>query len=251
MPRKKRLISPTGIYHIVARGNNKQNIFIETEDYLFFIGRLSKYLKQTGIKIYSYCLMTNHIHLLISEKDASKPKLSIFMKKLCVSYAYYFNTKYERSGHLFQDRFRSEPIISSLQFTKTVRYILQNPIKAGLSKSYEYKWNSFKDSISKHSNLINCEGLFQEFGTQENYIDFISQFSSEKCLDNDNYSHKSDRNCITYIKNKYSILNPLSICHINIKKRNNIIKRLIKENYSIRQISRITGMSRGEIKRIV
>ena len=84
MPRKARLFSSSETYHIVIRGNNKQNIFYDTEDYNFFINRMAKYLKETEIELYAYCLMTNHVHLAIGK--ASKTTLVTFMRKLEVFY---------------------------------------------------------------------------------------------------------------------------------------------------------------------
>ena len=97
--------------------------------------------KETGFFLYAYCLMDNHIHLLIREGEES---LATTMKRINASYAFYFNQRYQRVGHLFQDRFKSEPIENEQYFLAAVRYIHNNPVKAGLvERAEQYKGSSF------------------------------------------------------------------------------------------------------------
>ena len=127
MSRKKRLFVPSGIYHVIIRGNDRQNIFIDDEDRKLLINRIKKYSDELNIDIYAYCLMNNHVHMLIGEAN---DKMSRFMLKLNTSYARLFNIKYERTCHLFQGRYLSSPIESDESFRKIIRYILKNPEKA-------------------------------------------------------------------------------------------------------------------------
>ena len=106
MPRTARKIGNSGFYHIVARGIGKQIIFEEENDYLLFLGLLKKYLKEEDAVLHAYCLMDNHFHLLL-KIDSGMDRL---MKKISTAYVFYFNNKYERVGHLFQDRYRSIPV---------------------------------------------------------------------------------------------------------------------------------------------
>ena len=108
MPRQARKESGTGIYHVMLRGINRQDIFEEQE---------------------AYCLMSNHVHLLLRERTES---ISISLKHLTVSYAAYYNKCYQRVGHLFQDRFKSEPVNDIEYFVTLLRYVHQNPVKAGI-----------------------------------------------------------------------------------------------------------------------
>ena len=102
MSRKPRKKSESQIYHVILRGNNRQSIFFNDADRFFIINRIQKYSEQTNIELYAYCLMDNHIHLLVGKAN---PNLSKFVQKLATSYAMYFNRKYDRCGHLFQGRF--------------------------------------------------------------------------------------------------------------------------------------------------
>lgn len=147
MPRIGRIHSGTGIYHVMLRGINRQDVFEDAEDYWTFIRILSAVQSRLSddlstrvctCHIYAYCLMPNHIHLLLCEKEW---KLGEVMKSVAASYVLYYNKKYGRIGHLFQDRYKSEPCNDSGYFITLFRYIHQNPVKAGLvrmARDYEY-----------------------------------------------------------------------------------------------------------------
>jgi len=105
MPRVARLKSSTGIYHIITRGINQQNIFSCEDDYERFLNTLIRYSRKSKWEIYAYCLMDNQIHLLL--KEGLEP-LATTMKKIGTSYVYYYNWQYNRKVHLFQDRFKNE-----------------------------------------------------------------------------------------------------------------------------------------------
>ena len=101
MPRKARIVSATKIYHVMLRGVNQQLIFEDEEDFQYFITILSTCKEICGYKIFAYCLMSNHIHLLIEEGEEALAKI---IKRICNRYVYWYNHKYDRIGHLFQRR---------------------------------------------------------------------------------------------------------------------------------------------------
>lgn len=107
MPRVPRIKSASGIYHIVMRGINRQIIFKEAEDSIKFIKILKKYREICAFDIYAYCLMGNHVHLLI--REGYEP-LGNIMRRICGSFVLWYNKKYSRVGYLFQGRFRSEVV---------------------------------------------------------------------------------------------------------------------------------------------
>jgi len=140
MPRQPRKISGTGIYHVMLRGVNRQRIFEEPADYERFLLHLLQVKRNSEFKLFAYCLMSNHVHLLLKENEV--PLAQIF-KRLGARYASWFNKKYDRCGHLFQGRFRSEPVESDAYLITVLAYIYQNPVKAGLCNSPEnYIWSS-------------------------------------------------------------------------------------------------------------
>ena len=152
MPRQARQQSSTGVYHVMIRGINRERIFHDQIDFL----KMEKILKMVttdkvtddtpipaGCAIYAYCLMPNHLHILIQEKGEAIDRT---MKRIGVSYASYFNKRYERSGPLFEGRFRSEPVSDPGYFIKLLHYIHLNPVKAGIvQKPGDYKWSSWNE----------------------------------------------------------------------------------------------------------
>ena len=143
MPRLPRQKSDSGIYHIMLRGINQQVIFEDDEDYFKFVETLENYKAVSGYKVFAYCLMSNHIHLLIK---VEKEDLDKIIKRIGGSYVYWYNWKYKRSGHLFQDRFKSEPVEDDTYFLTVIRYIHQNPVKASIcSKPENYKFSSYTE----------------------------------------------------------------------------------------------------------
>lgn len=140
MPRHSREKSKSKIYHVIWRGASRQEVFHDEEDCMFFLDRLERVKKKAGISVYAWCLMRNHIHLLVREGNES---LSITMKRLGVSYVGFYNWKYQTMGHLFQDSFKSEKVENDSYLLTVVRYIHQNPVKAGMvDRVDEWKWSS-------------------------------------------------------------------------------------------------------------
>ena len=132
MSRLARIISPTGLYHIVFRGVNKQHIFEEDTDYLKLMQILEELKKEEEFKLHAYCFMSNHVHLLLKEKNAGD--ISQIMKRLLTKYVMFFNKKYQRSGALIANRYKSQPVEIDEYFLSVIRYIHQNPLKAGLTE---------------------------------------------------------------------------------------------------------------------
>ena len=126
MPRVAREKSKTGIYHIILRAVNRQIIFEEDEDAIKFLETLERYKETSGYEIYAYCLMGNHVHILLKE---GKEDLGVTMRRIGASYVYWYNWKYERVGHLFQDRYKSEVVETEKYLLAVLRYIHQNPLK--------------------------------------------------------------------------------------------------------------------------
>lgn len=143
MPTKKRIWYPETTYHITARGNHRNDIFIDEEDFLYYLTLMNEaleYYLYDKYEIKSYCLMDNHVHILL--KTWNKPS-GQFMCRLNSKYAKYYNKKYNCIGHLFQDRYFSETIESDSQMLETSKYIHLNPVRAKMVQKPEYyKWSS-------------------------------------------------------------------------------------------------------------
>ncbi len=180
-------------YHIYNRGNGKQDIFLSKEDFEFFILKLNqnlfpakykqKYfrtppLPENSFSLICYCLMPNHFHFLIRQnREIPTSKLIL---RICTSYSKYFNKKYDKVGHLFQDQFK-QIVIEDNEYLKWLSaYIHQNPKVARLSKEPEdYKWSSYYDYTKpgiRGVGLVQCEIdiILDQFNCQDDYLNFVS-----------------------------------------------------------------------------
>lgn len=244
MPRAARRKSKTGIYHIMLRGVNKQDLFEDDTDRLEFLNTIFRYKKISNIEIYAYCLMSNHVHLLLKEKGQST---STYVKQISSGYVYYFNSKYARTGHLFQERYKSEPVEDEDYFLIVLRYIHQNPVKANIVSSVdEYKWSSYKDYLKrKRINFELAMNLFKAYSKDplNEFTRYNNLKNQDECLEIKTIKPKSDdeiRETILYMGNFKQVH---EIQQAEKEKRKEMMRQLKSEGASIRQLQRITGLS--------
>jgi REP element-mobilizing transposase RayT len=129
MARRPRVHAPGLSYHVIARGNHRQEAFLTDLDYRTYLGRLATYRKRYGVFLFAYCLMPNHVHLLVQTSEAP---LSKFMQGLQQSYTQWFNRVHDKVGHLFQGRYKAIVCDRDEYLLTLVRYIHLNPVRAGL-----------------------------------------------------------------------------------------------------------------------
>lgn len=142
MPRSARIIIPNAFYHILNRGNNKEVVFHDEEDFRFFLRQIRKYKEKFGLKIYHYCAMPNHYHLLT--QSPSHQDLTKFMHAIMLVYAQYSQRKYNKVGHIWQGRYKSSLIEKEDYFLRCSYYIEDNPRRAGLTKELkDWPWSSY------------------------------------------------------------------------------------------------------------
>jgi putative transposase len=183
------------IFHIYNRGNNKEKIFFDEQDYRAFLFRLGLCLgfteeelkkeKLTAIpysriritnsdknnfKLHAFCLMPNHFHLMIEQ--VGEIPISKLVSKLCTSYAMYINKKYKRVGHIFQDQFKAVLMEDNSQLMWTSAYIHMNPVKDKIEKHpAEYLWSSYTDYTTKRNlPFVNKELLMGTFSNIDNFV---------------------------------------------------------------------------------
>lgn len=146
MGRQARQLSSSGFYHVTFRGVNHQHIFEEESDYTYFLKALGDLKIDLAFEVHAYCLMSNHVHLLLRERQSGD--ISLIMKRLLTKYAMYFNRKYQRSGALIAGRYKSAPVEVDEYFIPLQCYIHQNPLKAGLvNKLEEYPFSSYREYL--------------------------------------------------------------------------------------------------------
>ncbi len=145
MARQSRQASSTGIYHIVMRGNNRNWIFEVDKNKSDLFKLINKQREEKLINLIAWCIMDNHVHLVIK---AEPPNLMTAIKKINVSYAMRYNLKNNTVGHVFQDRFKSEVIEDDTYLIQVIRYIHNNPVKAGMVETPdEYEWSSYNSLL--------------------------------------------------------------------------------------------------------
>lgn len=249
MPRKAREQSKSGIYHIIMRGINRQTIFEDEEDRTQFLQALRKYKDKSGYKVYAYCIMGNHVHLLLA--IGTEP-LEQVMRRLCGRYVYWYNRKYQRIGNLFQDRFKSEPVQDEKYVQIVQRYIHQNPVKAGLvNKVEEYKWSSYNEYINQAS-LVDIDFLLEMMSREREkairmFIEYVNEKNDYMCLDIDNEKKQTimDEEARLIIKRECKVKNAIDLQTFDVPMRNECLRQLKEKHLSIRQIERLTGINRG------
>jgi len=173
-------------YHIYNRGNGKESIFLDDQDCRFFLGRLCQILSPetktkdriqplpvNSFSLISYCIMPNHFHFLIQQNgDIPTSKL---IAKLCTSYSKYFNNKYSRVGHVFQDKFKQINVHDNRYLMWLSCYIHQNPKVAGLVRRAEdYIWSSLSDFLGRQGGVVcSKEIILEQFSTPDDYKKYV------------------------------------------------------------------------------
>jgi len=247
MSRAARAKSSTGIYHVMLRGINRQIIFWDEEDNEKFIQILTECKKISGFELYGYCLMGNHIHLLMKEENE---KLDQIFKRIGTRYVYWYNWKYKRSGHLFQDRFKSEAVDDDAYFITALRYIHQNPLKAGLCANLiDYKWSSYGDYFCEDT--LSDTGFAMELIGRDDFERYMNEPNEDKALE-----IEEEKKRLTDAELTDKILGELEIISVMIQNQSkesqlHLIKEILKfEGVSARQVSRVTGISANIIWKI-
>ena len=249
MSRQARLRSETGIYHVMVRGNNKAIIFLSREDYLRFIKIVHEVKKICGFDLYAYCLMDNHAHLLL--KESTTMNISDIMKRINIRYAMWHNYKYRQLGHFFQGRFKSEPVEDDACYANVLRYIHQNPLKAGICEDIiNYEWSSYQKYKQNYEgyessldNSLNL-GYWGEWTAFESFHEMISR---DSFLDIDNRQTYSDQTLKSIIFRDYDLETALSTSK---KTRDQVLASIVKDTQvSYTQLARVSGLSINMISR--
>ncbi len=189
MARLPRIVIPNQPLHIMHRGNNRQDIFRCEEDMLRIKEDIFYALEKSGCQLHAYVIMTNHLHLLITPEN--KEQLAVFMQMMANKYVRYFNSKYERTGTIWEGRYKS-CLVDSEQYLFTLyKYIEMNPVKANIVKSLDdYKWSSYAyNALGQEDRLISEHLSYQQLGKTvkvrcKKYQSLFSELDLSKQNDN-------------------------------------------------------------------
>ncbi|ODS34516.1 MAG: hypothetical protein SCARUB_00393 [Candidatus Scalindua rubra] len=147
MPRTSRVVLPNHPHHIIQRGHNRQVVFVSDKDYNYYLENLKEWKYTLGCKIYAYCLMTNHIHLIV-DPGKKIENLSLLMKRVSGRQTRYVNKLEKRSGTLWEGRYKSSPINKNEYLLACCRYVELNPVRAAIVNEPEkYKWSSYRYKV--------------------------------------------------------------------------------------------------------
>jgi REP element-mobilizing transposase RayT len=222
-------------------------IFEQEEDYVQFLDFLQETKSRSECTLYAYCLLGNHVHLLIKEGSES---ISLVFKRLGTSYAQWFNRKYERSGHLFQNRFRSYPVEDDAYFLTVLLYLYHNPLKARISLSaVDYKWSS-RRFLGKLDGLIDEKALL-EIVSLQTIVESEARSVCQDVLDEPRIGRRaaySDKTVSEKLSSICNVNNSTEFQNLPREEQVRAVAVLRTERVPIRQIARLTGLSRGVIE---
>ncbi|NDL67184.1 transposase [Anaerotalea alkaliphila] len=251
MPRKPRMKSETGIYHVVWRGNNRQTVFWDDRDCLRFLEMLQEYREPCGYAVYAYCLMGNHVHLLM--KEGREPLEEVF-RRLGAKHVGWHNRRHERTGHLFQDRFLSEAVEDTAYLLTALRYIHLNPVKAGMVGSVEeHPWSSYGEYMSG-PRICETGPVLQLFGEERqralaSFRRFHEGGRGDRCPVEQGRRQQDDREVIGRIRELSRADDIERIGEWPKGPRDRLLRELKEEGMSTVQIARILGIGLSIVRR--
>lgn len=246
--RKPRQTAESNIYHVIVRGAGRQIIFEDDADRQRYLDDLGRYAAQREVDILAWCLMSNHVHLLL---EGGLDSISSLMQMLGSEYAQYFNRRYDRVGPLFQGRYKSEPVESEEYLLTVVRYIHDNPARAGIAPAATYRWSSYDEYVgtpvlcrtARVMDILGSKGQFlvlhESPSTARGHS--VMDCESPRRLGSDALTEWAE-----------SLLGEADFRHLKElprEQRDRKIALLRSSGMSIRQIERITGIGRNIIAR--
>jgi len=245
MPRQARKKSESGIYHIMLRGINRQTIFEDSEDSEVFLETIRIYKPQFNCEVHAYCLMNNHVHLLIKIDSEA---IQHFMRRLGAKYVYWYNWKYNRVGGLFQDRYKSEPVEDDGYFLTVLRYIHQNPVKAGIcSQVEEYQYSSYHDYVHPKSNQLTDTGFALGMMNKGQFVEFNHEDNDDKCLEMQEITRLNDNEAKAIIYKISQCQTTSDFQALPEEQRKKYLRSFKSKGLSVRQIERLTEINRGVV----
>ncbi len=264
MARKARDISSSGVYHVILRSINQQQIFEDRDDFIKFIYILSDCQKKYDFEIYAYCLMSNHIHILISY---SKGTPGPVLQSIGVRFVTWYNKKYQRFGHLFQGRFISRAVESKNYFFRALFYIHENPVKAHICRhAAEYPWSSYSSYLGQNNFLldINTQKAISLAGSAAELHRYWNDYSIS-LLENPDRANTDesifeipsiqksliDERALHQFSSITGCRSPSDFQNLPRPLRNEYIHKLHEAHLSYNQIARYGGVSKTTVHRVL
>ena len=246
VPRGARKTSTSNIYHVMVRGINRQDIFEDDEDRLRFLEVLKECRAVSRFRLYAFCLMSNHVHLLMETGDEP---LGQVMKRLGSRYVWWYNQKYGRTGHLFQDRFRSEAVEDRAYFLTVLRYIIRNPMNAGLeAKPGTYRWSSFRAYTGREDAVTDTQPAVSAAGSRDALVAFLLEANDDRAMDDSDFDRRlSDDEARKIMFTVTGCGSAADFQRLDRPLKKRFTKEMAGRGLSMGQIARLTGLSKSTV----
>ncbi|MBR2835531.1 MAG: transposase [Coriobacteriales bacterium] len=247
MVRTMRVCGESNVYHVVTRGAGHCLIFEDNADREHYLALLDTACEQNNISLLAWCLMSNHVHLLV---EAPMEHISQMMRMIGSAYALYFNRRHGRMGPLFQGRFKSEPVETDEYLCTVVRYIHRNPLKAGVANIDKYPWSSYCEYI-KQPKRVDTSQILALMDGRPGFIEFHMQDDpSAPCIDIERGRKViADDEALSIAQSALPGVSIESIYCMDRASRDESLRKLSASHLSIRQIERLTGVARSVVSK--
>ena len=256
MPRMRRNYNQvTNLYHVIIRGVDKQDVFYEDKDRYKFLKELANTKEKYKFQLCAYCLMDNHVHLVIHDRNQN---LSKSIQSLMIRYTSYFNQKEDRIGYLVQGRFLSKNIMNQKYFVNVCRYIHQNPLKANISKMEEFKWSSYQEYLGNlvyKEKLVDAVLLLNKFSKTDyneaikEFVKFHKEFEEfsdgTDIVEYEMNKVLTDEQLRNIIQEMWNLDNINEIKQYSAKKKREMLRKILTiKGTNCNQIARVIGITR-------
>ena len=249
MGRKPREVSEMGTYHLIMRGVAKNNIFTCDDDRQKFKEVMFRFCEELKIGLISYVLMDNHVHMEVREQE--EKSYSSLVKKICTSYVqHYFNKKYDRSGALFQHRFKSRAVNSKQDMVNVSKYIHQNALVQGISEPFRY--TSYGEILDSYDKKCPIKAIFseplQKMMSKRHFKDMVKKCDKTMLMQED-YT-LSDDQVRGYICRALGIESVGFLHKADRVSRDFALKTLAENGITLKRLARITSLTKPELRQI-
>lgn len=247
MARTPRRVSCSGYYHVILKGNGRQALFEDDDDRRTFLRVAQRCFADSGVSVLAWCLMENHVHLLLRDEGE---RLSPSIHRLATTYARRYNDRSGHVGHVFEARFKNAPIETESYLLEAVRYIHNNPEKAGLCRAEEYPWSSYADYVgtAERCDLVVDTALVNELlGGPEGFAEFCAARPGAYRPPAGRRLKEAEAREVA--ERVLGGLSPHEVASLPVTRRNALLRSMRAEGLSVRQIERLTGVGRNIVAR--
>lgn len=253
--RAKRIESSTQFYHVMVKGNNQKWIFKDNHKKRMFLNLMKEAVVEEGFNIVAWCIMDNHVHLVAR---AEYEQLTKVIGMINTKFAIRYNLSEKHSGHVFQDRFKSQPIETDEYLLQVIRYIHHNPVKANIvGECNEYKWSSFNQYMNPEEEQLNLDSsdVLQYFeGDKEKLLRFHQEYDYHEYLDTkedvERHRMKKAEWVINHMAEKYGMTDQYEF-YRNQDVMNELLENMItKSGMSLRAIANHVGVTFHRVQKV-